>query len=83
MQISVWYIVVAAILFFAFGVGLTIAIDAHLVRHCRKCAKAYMKTLDMLQRACRVTLSDAWYRKVIRRFQDDFEKDVREAQEEI
>ena len=63
MQISVWYIVVAALLFFVFGAGIAVAIDAHLIAHWRRSAKTYEAMLAMFLGACRAVLSDAFYKR--------------------
>lgn len=76
MQISVWFILVAAILFFAFGAGVTAAIDWKMMAHWRNKANGYEATLTALHDACRKTLSDAWYKRVLRRFRDDVERMV-------
>ena len=77
MQISVWFILVAAILFFAFGAGVTAAIDWEMMAHWRRAAAGYEATLTALHDACRKTLSDAWYKRVLRRFREDVERMVK------
>lgn len=66
MVVSVWYVVTVAILSFAFGFGVSEAINFGIQRKLLKQARLAEKMADQLAASCRTILSDAWYKKVIR-----------------
>jgi len=66
MEINIWYILAAAILFFAFGFGVSEAINFGVQRHLLKRARLAEKMVEQFAASCRTILSDAWYKKVIR-----------------
>ena len=66
MEINIWYILVAAILFFAFGFGVSEAINFGVQRQSLKRARLAERMVEQFAASCRIVLSDAWYKKVIR-----------------
>ena len=66
MQISVWYILFAAILFFAFGFGVSEAVNFGVQRHLLKQTRLDERMVEQFAASCRIVLSDAWYKKVLR-----------------
>lgn len=66
MGVSIWYIVTAAILFFAFGFGVSEAINFGIQRQFLKRARLAEMMVEQFASSCRIILSDAWYKKVIR-----------------
>ena len=80
MGVSIWYIVAAAILFFAFGFGVSEAINFGIQRQFLKRARVAERMVVQFAASCRAILSDAWYKKVIRHWQSALVKKLNAEQ---
>ena len=63
-----------AVAAFALGAGTMVLVDAKMLAHWRREVQVGNEIVEALETACRATLSDAWFKKVLRQFKAEIEK---------